>query len=81
MFTLGDICPNLAFIGISVFDNSNVLADRPYGGCAIIWHSTLLLSVCPLVVDSRSAADCVLLEFLLIVLNCSLLMFINVYLC
>jgi len=34
--TLGDICPNLAFTGISGFDNSNVLAGRPYGGCAII---------------------------------------------
>jgi len=29
-------------------DNSNVLAGCPYGGCAIIWQSTLLLSVCPL---------------------------------
>jgi len=51
--TLGDICPNLAFTSISGFDTSNVLAGRPYGGCAIIWQSTLLLSVCPLVVDSR----------------------------
>jgi len=51
--TLANICPNLAFTGISGFDNSNTLAGRPYGGCAIIRQSTLLLSVCPLVVDSR----------------------------
>jgi len=47
------MCPNLAFTGISGFDNSNVLAGRPYGGCAIIWQSTLIPSVCPLIVDSR----------------------------
>lgn len=50
---LGDICPNLSYCGVSGFDNSNVLSGRPYGGCAIIWQSSMFASVCPLQVDSR----------------------------
>jgi hypothetical protein len=51
--TLGDICPNLAYIGISGFDNSSVLCGHPYGGCAILWQSSLFASVCPIPIDSR----------------------------
>jgi exonuclease III len=57
---LGNIAANVSCIGISGFDNSDVLAGRPYGGCAILWQSTLFASVTPIDVDCRRicAARC-----------------------
>lgn len=40
-------------VGISGFDDSDVLRGRPYGGCAIIWKSALNLRVSPIVTNSR----------------------------
>jgi len=39
--------------GVSGFDNSDVLAGRPYGGCAILWRSDLMANVTRLTVDSK----------------------------
>ena len=50
---LGDIKKGIMYNGISGFDHTKVLSGRPYGGCAILWHSELNLSVLPISVDSR----------------------------
>jgi hypothetical protein len=35
------------------FDNSEILASRPYGGCAILYQSISIFNVSPLNVGSR----------------------------
>jgi len=40
-------------VGISGFDDSDVLRGRPYGGCAIIWRRTLNFKISPVVTNSR----------------------------
>jgi len=50
---LGTINDNILYAGVSGFDNLDILAGRPYGGCAILWRSSLLVKVCPLAVDSK----------------------------
>jgi len=40
-------------VGISGFDDSDVLRGRPYGGCAIIWKSSLNFRVMPIAANSR----------------------------
>ena len=50
---LSCVSPNIAYTGIAGFDNSEVLAGRPYGGCAILWHSNVMARVSPLIVNSR----------------------------
>ena len=44
-------------VGISGFDDSDVLRGRPYGGCAIIWKNSLNLRVLPIVVNSRRVCE------------------------
>ena len=53
MDLLGSIDKDTQFWGVSGFDNSQVLSGRPYGGCAILWRSALLINVDPVVVDCR----------------------------
>ena len=50
---LGDIDYNIMYTGVSGFDNESVLSGRPYGGCAILWHSNMCVNVVPINVDSR----------------------------
>lgn len=50
---LGSISSNVSHIGISGFDNADVLCGRPYGGCAILWHTSLAGVMCPIHIDSR----------------------------
>ena len=49
---LGNIHANVFYAGISGFDNSKVLTGRPYGGCAILWHSNILANVSSIEVAS-----------------------------
>ena len=51
--TLSSISDGVSFHAISCFGNSEVLAGRPYGGCAILYQSALLGNVCPISVDSQ----------------------------
>ena len=51
---LGNICSNVSYTGISGFNNSDILSGRPYGGCALLWHSDLLVNVSPINVKSNS---------------------------
>ena len=51
--TLGDIKRNILYNGISGFDHNEVLPGHPYGGCAILWHYDLNLTVLSIAVDSR----------------------------
>jgi exonuclease III len=51
--SLSSISDGVSFHAISGFGNSDVLAGRPYGGCAILYQSALLLDMCPISVDSR----------------------------
>lgn len=53
---LASISPDIAYIGISGFDNCDILAGRPYGGCAILWQSAMLANVCP--VDAHCRRIC-----------------------
>ena len=53
MNVLNDVGSDFLNIGVSGFDNSEVLGGRPYGGCAIIWRSSLMVKIQPLVVPSR----------------------------
>lgn len=50
---LGNVKSHVLFTGVSGFDRSEVLAGRPYGGCAILWHSNLLATVTPIDIDNR----------------------------
>ena len=56
---LGYIEENVSYMEIGIweflhgFDNSVILEGRPYGGCAILWKSSILADVLPLSVDSR----------------------------
>lgn len=50
---LGDIDCNIMYTGVSGFDDESVLSGRPYGGCAILWHSNICAHVAPINVDSR----------------------------
>lgn len=40
-------------VGVSGFGNSEVLTGRPYGGCAILWRSSLQLLAEPIVTGSN----------------------------
>jgi len=42
---LGNIADNVSYTGVSGFTNSDILAGRPYGGCAILWRSDLMVNV------------------------------------
>ena len=42
---LGNIDNNFAYTGVSGFGNREILTGRPYGGCAILWRSSLNFSV------------------------------------
>ena len=50
---LGNIHANIFYSGISGFGNSEVLTGRPYGGCAILWHSNILANDSSIEVASR----------------------------
>ena len=70
---LGKLSADFCFTGVSGFGNTEVLMGRPYGGCAILWQSSLLANVCPLsVVSNRVCAARVCLESVKLLL-------INVY--
>ena len=43
LVSLGNLRPNILYEGTSGYANSEVLAGRPYGGCAIMWHSNIPL--------------------------------------
>jgi len=51
---LGDIDYNVMYTGESGFDNESVLvlSGRPYGGCAIVWHSNMCVNAVPINVNS-----------------------------
>ena len=50
---LNNVGTNFLNFGVSGFDTSAVLGGRPYGGCAVLWRSDLLVQVQPLAVSSR----------------------------
>jgi len=64
MNVLNDVGSDFVNMGVSGFDNSEVLRGRPYGGRAIIWRSSLLVLHGRLInlflVDYR----CVMLNFM-----------------
>jgi len=70
---LGNISSNISYTGISGFDNSRILAGRPFGGCAILWHSNILANVRPL--DLNNNRVCAVL----VCTESVKLLFINVY--
>lgn len=51
--TLNSISDSVSFHATSGFDNSDVLTGRPYGGCAILYQSSLLGDIRPIIVNSR----------------------------
>jgi endonuclease/exonuclease/phosphatase family metal-dependent hydrolase len=51
--TLSSVDANLSYTGVSGFDNSEVLTGRPYGGCAILWHSALVADIRPIDIECR----------------------------
>ena len=66
--------PNIAFRGLTV---SDVLVGRPYGMCAILWHSNLNARVTPLIVNSRRVrADLLSLDT-----DSVKIILVNVYIC
>ena len=54
--TISNIADNLSYTGISGFHNCDILAGRPYGGCAILWKPSLLANVT--IVDTDSNCIC-----------------------
>ena len=50
---LADIDSNFKYTGVSGFGNREVLSGRPYGGCAILWRSSLSVNVEFLSVNSN----------------------------
>lgn len=71
---IGDIDDTFLYTGVSGFDSSDVLAGRPYGGCAILWRSDLNAIVN--VIDTNSRRICAIR----LVTDCLRLLIINVYL-
>jgi len=53
---IGDIDENCVYTGVSGFDSSDILVERPYGGCAILWCSDLYANV--EVIDTNSRRIC-----------------------
>lgn len=51
--SLSSIQPDFLSTGVAGFDSSEVLAGRPYGGCAIFWRSNLAFKVSVLHSTSR----------------------------
>lgn len=43
---------NISYTGTSGFNGAEVLAGRPYGGCAILWQANLRASISPLDVNN-----------------------------
>ena len=70
---LANIDSNFSFTGVSGFGSRDVLSGRPYGGCAILWRSSMNVKVELLSVDSNRISA--------IKLSCDRykLLFINVY--
>lgn len=54
--SLGELDGNFTFTGVSGFGNREILSGRPYGGCAILWRSSLKFSIDFLSVRSRRVA-------------------------
>jgi hypothetical protein len=50
---LNDIDADFQCIGVSGFDNSDILSGRQFGGCAFLWRSNLLVTVNTLSACSR----------------------------
>jgi hypothetical protein len=71
---LGNIQSGVLYSGISGFDSSEVLAGRPFGGCAILWHSDVLINVTS--VETNSNRICAVL----VTTESWKLILINVYL-
>ena len=53
LFQLGKININFSSHAICGFDNNEVLSGRPYGGCAILWRSDILVRVETIHTNSR----------------------------
>jgi len=53
---LSDICNTHYVHSICGFDNTEVLRGRPYGGCAIFWHSKM--SLCVDCIDTHNNRVC-----------------------
>lgn len=70
---LGNLDNSFTFTGVSGFGNRDVLSGRPYGGCAILWRSSLNVKVEFLSVDSNRISA-IKLSF-----DRYKLLFINVY--
>ena len=72
--SLDRLNPKFLCTGVAGFDSSEILAGRPYGGCAILWRSDL--KVIAKVLDSNSRRICAIrLSFKSVTL-----LLINVYL-
>ena len=69
---LSDLHPQFLVTAVSGFDNSAVLSGRPYGGCAILWRSSLVVNVSSVTVYSRRVcAVCVVTnDWKLLLINC-----------
>jgi len=50
---LASIDDKFSHFGISGFDSSAILSGRPFGGCAILWRSSILANIVPVAVDSK----------------------------
>ena len=50
---LDNIDSDYSSVGISGFGNDEILSGRPYGGCAILWRSSIAATVDTLLVDSN----------------------------
>lgn len=53
--SLAKIHRNYLYTGVSRFNNSDVLAGRPYGGTAILWRADMAASFVVLATDSKRA--------------------------
>ena len=53
MHDLNVLSPEHNATGVSGFSNDDVIAGRPYGGCAVFWRNTLSLSVKLIDTNSR----------------------------
>ena len=54
--SLGNIDDSFLCTGVAGFDNTEVLSQRPYGGCAILWRSDISATVT--VIDTTSRRVC-----------------------